>query len=225
MRFKSLFIVVFFLSSVILSAQTKEVKGLITFKTIKKDSKKNDTIVTNGKYTMVTLFNKKDSRLITISDEFGYYYFLLDKETAPYTHVQFYNDYGVYEVFPIKELKQPFHDVELVNYVGFKTIEPVTIDPIKKETKKENKKETTKITVKEKIPVTPSQPIEKKEIQENDKPIKANQPIEEIKEDAVKTVEEKEDAVDEEDALLLKEIKELQEALEREKEDDTVKDE
>ncbi len=117
MKIKSLLLSLLLISSISLFSQATEAKGLITFKTIKitnPEKKLTDTITEVGKYTMVTLFNKVDSKLITISDSSGYYYFRLDEEIANFTHVQFYNDYGVYVAFPIAEIKQPFHDVLLV---------------------------------------------------------------------------------------------------------------
>lgn len=113
-----LFFVIFVVSSVSLFAADIEVKGNVTFKTITTNGSKSDTVVTKGTKTLVTLFNAKTSKNITYTDSSGYYYFILDDaKQAKFTNIQFMGPNGEYVTYPIKNIKQPFFDVEFVNYV------------------------------------------------------------------------------------------------------------
>jgi hypothetical protein len=105
--------------TLLISAQSVEVKGTVTFKTIKQEKNgKIDTVITNGSRCLITLFNKVDSKLISIAEDNGEYYFYLDLRKTPYTHVQFLNMNGGSVSFPIKDIKFPFFDVDVVKIEG-----------------------------------------------------------------------------------------------------------
>jgi len=141
------------------AAQSIEVKGSITIKTIKQDkSGKIDTVVTKGARTLINLYNKVDSRLISIAEDNGDYFFDIDLSKTPYTHVQFLNMEGGEISFPLKDIKQPFFDVIITKVDGaeketgnsskfkidIKKMSRHQVDSIKISEKQEKKKETKK---------------------------------------------------------------------------------
>ncbi len=133
MRFKTTALLLLLFTSLNISAQVTEVKGIITLKTIKKTENKTisiDTITANGARTMVYLFNKMDSKLIAIADTLGYYYFIINEKTAHYTHIQFLNIEGGSKIFPIKHITYPFFDIELLKMDGFKPEELQVTPPV-----------------------------------------------------------------------------------------------
>lgn len=237
----SIFLVSFALFS---NAQPVEIKGLVTFKTIRIKKGVADTVTTKGARALISLFNKSESKLVSISEDNGEYFFDLDFSNTPYTHIQFLNMEGGLITFPLSEIKMPFFDIVITHTEGVdnvilseqnKSIAPSTLNapPI---IEKPVSAPETKTTPETKPKTTPAAILETEKSTENTPvtPTKTEAkslPNEEVKEPLAPTPgnlfpdEPSEDEIDPETEKLNKELKELEEELkrlEKEKEKQTI---
>lgn len=192
--------------SLLITAQTIEVKGSIIFKTIQQKDGVKDTIVSKGARALITLFNKKDSKMVSIAEDNGDYFFDLDTVATPFTHIEFLNMEGGYATFAIHDIKFPFFDVVIINEENEETIK----------SRSKNKQKQTTVTPQAIIqPNTQVTPPTETIIEPA--AIEPPKTINEPKLDLNKLLPEEpeEETMDPETEKLNREIKELEEALKK----------
>lgn len=231
----SIFLVSFALFS---NAQPVEIKGLVTFKAIRITKGITDTVTTTGARALISLFNKSESKLVSISEDNGEYFFDLDFSNTPYTHIQFLNMEGGLITFPLSDIKLPFFDVVITHTEGVENkikskdsiIAPSTLNaaPIieKPISTPETKTKTTPPTIIETDKNPENIPLGSSQTEPTTLPQEEVTIPNPITKDLL-LEEPLEDEVDPETEKLNKELKELEEELkrlEKEKEKQTIEE-